>query len=135
MANVVLQRGEAWCCDDGRHYTTTWKSKNFVFFLLSAMLGSNSFKSLQGFLYLVLCFYTREREKKKNLLIYSRIRHSPFGFTFPSSFVPNFVGWKRCTSINSSSSNNTTSSSSTTNNNTNIKNTSSSNTNKRNSRT
>jgi len=65
MANVVLQRGEAWCCDDGRHYTTTWKSKNFVFFLLSAMLGSNSFKSLQGFLYLVLCFYTREREKKK----------------------------------------------------------------------
>ncbi len=136
MANVVLQRGEARCCDDGQHCTIAWKSKIFVFSLLSAMLGSNSFKSPQGFLYLVLYFYTRKKkEERENLLIYSRIRHSPFGFAFPSSFIPSFVGWKRCTSTNSSSSKNTTNSSSTTNNNTNIKNTSNSITNKRNSRT
>jgi hypothetical protein len=53
----LIRVGEL-CSDDVE------KKKKIVFFLLDAALGSDSFKSLQSFLCLLLCLYEREKKIK-----------------------------------------------------------------------
>jgi hypothetical protein len=78
MADTALQHGEV----------------IFYFLLgLDAALGSGSFKSLQGFLCFFLCFYTKERKRKKERVCSSAPRYitPPFGLALPNSSVPSFV--------------------------------------------
>jgi hypothetical protein len=39
--------------------------KQYIFFLLDVTVGSSNFKSLQGFLHLLLCLCVKERKKKQ----------------------------------------------------------------------
>jgi hypothetical protein len=113
-----------------------WRSKIFVFFLLDAMLGFGIFKSLQGFLCLLLCFFMKERKKEKekkkekksvHLLQDTSLPHLVSLFPTPS-FSVLLVGKSVTTQAPSRSSN----SINTNNNNIYNKNTSNTNTNKRN---
>jgi hypothetical protein len=74
----------------------------FLSFLLDVTLSSTSFKSLQGFLCLLLCERKRKKKIKKKICSFTPgYVKAPFGLTLPNSSIPGFVGWQRCNSTSS----------------------------------